>query len=160
MESSLQRPYEVVKNKDWDYSFQTKHGIIYHAYFIEFSNYHPAFSDVYTFNIEPEADKPHPLDVRISVTVVSILQSFFRDKQRAMLMVCDSLDGKEEKRKNLFDRWFKKYNDGNIRKYDASAVTEDYTIYVSIYLHRANPRSHVLLDAFYDLVKNDFYPID
>lgn len=71
MESSLQRPYEVVKNKDWDYSFQTKHGIIYHAYFIEFSNYHPAFSDVYTF-----------------------------------------------------------------------------------------PRSHVLLDAFYDLVKNDFYPID
>ena len=160
MESSLQLPYELVEEGDWNYSFKTKHGVIYHAYFIDFSHYHPAFTDVYTFNIEPECDTPHPIDNRIAVTIVYILKRFFEEKHRAMLMVCDSLDGKEEKRKTLFSRWFIRHNDGSIRKYDASAITEDYALYVSIYLHKENPRLSELVAAFYELVKNDLYPID
>ena len=39
----------------------TKHGIKYYAYFIDASIYHPAFTDVYTFNIETETDTPHPI---------------------------------------------------------------------------------------------------
>lgn len=97
----------------------------------------PLFSDVYTFNIEPESNKPHPIDSRIAATIAHILKLFFAEKQRAMLMVCDNLDGKEEKRKILFSRWFLRYNDGNIRKYDASAITEDYNfMYQSIYIKR------------------------
>lgn len=60
----------------------------------------------------------------------------------------------------LFARWFLRHNDGSIRKYDASAITEDYTLYVSIYLHKGNPRLQELVTAFYDLVKNDLYPVD
>lgn len=44
--------------------------------------------------------------------------------------------------------------------YEASVFTEDYMLYVSIYLHKANPRMRELVSAFYDLVKNDLYPID
>jgi len=75
-------------------------------------------------------------------------------------MVCDNLDGKEEKRKILFSRWFLKYNDGDIIKYDAATTTDDYQLYVSIYLNRNNSQRDELVAAFYDLVKNNLYPID
>ena len=69
MESNLQCPYNIIKEGEWNYSFVTKHGIIYHAYFIDFSNYHPVFNDVYTFNIEPENDMPHPIDKKINANI-------------------------------------------------------------------------------------------
>ena len=31
-------PYDIVEESDWNYSFKTKHGIVYHAYFIDFFN--------------------------------------------------------------------------------------------------------------------------
>lgn len=160
MVSSLQPHYEVIKDGEWNYSFVTKHGIVYHAYFIDFSVYHPDFSDVYTFNIEPETDTPHPIDNGIACTIAYILRQFFAVKERAMIMACDSMDGKEEKRRLLFSKWFLKYNDGSVIKYDAAAVTDDYRLYVSIYLNKENLERERLVSAFYDLVKNNFYPID
>ena len=92
MESSLPLPYDIVEESDWNYSFKTKHGIVYHAYFIDFSIYHPTFDNVYTFNIEPESDRPHPIDNRIAMTIVSLLRIFFSRNDHAMIMVCDNLD--------------------------------------------------------------------
>lgn len=160
MALNSQHPYEIREEAQWNYSFTTKHGIVYHAYFIEFSNYHAAFTDVYTFNIEPESDVPHPIDNRIAHTIIYILKRFFSVKEHAMLMVCDNLDGKERKREQLFARWFMQYNDGSLLKYDASTSSEDYTLYVSIYMHRNNPKQVELVTAFYELIKNEFYPIE
>ena len=77
-----------------------------------------------------------------------------------MIMICDNMDGKEEKREHLFDHWFIRHNDGSIVKFDASVSDEDYTLYVSMYLRKDNTHSQSLISAFYDLVKNGFYPID
>lgn len=77
-----------------------------------------------------------------------------------MIMVCDNLDGKEAKRELLFSRWFARHNNGTLLKYDASTSDEDYILYVSIYLRKDNPQSKELVSAFYDLVKNGFYPVD
>ena len=160
MELNSQCPYNITKEGEWNYSFITKHGIIYHAYFIDFSNYHPAFNNVYTFNIEPENDEPHPIDNRIAYTIIEILKRFFTIKEHAMIMVCDNIDGREEKRELLFSRWFIRHNDGTIVKYDASTSTEEYILYVSIYIRRDNPNNQKLVAAFYDLIKNGFYPIN
>lgn len=160
MESNSQCPYDIKLDGEWNYSFTTKHGIIYHAYFIDFSNYHEAFNNVYTFNIEPQNDTPHPIDNRIALTIIEILKRFFLVKENAMIMICDNIDGKEEKREHLFSRWFIRHNDGSIVKFDASVLDEDYTLYVSIYLRKDNPQSHLLISAFYDLVKNGLYPIE
>lgn len=157
---SSQPHYEIIEDAEWNYSFVTKHGIVYHAYFIDFSVYHPDFSDVYTFNIEPETDTPHPIDNGIACTIAYILKQFFAVKERAMIMACDNMDGKEEKRRLLFSKWFLKYNDGSVIKYDAAAVTDDYRLYVSIYLNKENLERERLVSAFYDLVKNNFYPVD
>lgn len=160
MASNLQLPYEIIEDGEWNYSFTTKHGIVYHAYFIDFSVYHPDFTDVYTFNIEAETDIPHPIDNGIACTVVYILKRFFSIRKRAMIMVCDNLDGKEEKRRLLLSRWFLKYNNGNIVKYDATVETVDYQLYASIYLDKDNIKGSILVSAFYDLAKNNLYPID
>lgn len=77
-----------------------------------------------------------------------------------MIMVCDNLDGKEQKREMLFARWFMQYNDGSIRKYDASSATDGYVLYVSLFMHRDNPNARQLANAFYDLVKNNLYPLE
>ena len=160
MELNSQCPYNITKEGEWNYSFITKHGIIYHAYFIDFSNYHPAFNNVYTFNIEPENDEPHIIDNLIAYTIIEILKRFFTIKEHAMIMVCDNIDGKEEKRELLFSRWFIRHNDGTIVKYDASTSTEEYILYVSIYIRRDNPNNQKFVAAFYDLIKNGFYPIN
>lgn len=75
-------------------------------------------------------------------------------------MVCDNIDGKELKREQLFSKWFLQYNDGSILKYNASVTTENYLLYVSMFLHKENPLSRQLISAFYDLVKNNFYPTE
>lgn len=159
MESSSLPPYKIVEEGEWNYSFETKHGIVYHAYFIDFTIYHPAFRDVYTFNIEPESNVPHPIDNRIAITIVSLLRVFFSRNERAMIMVCDNLDGKEQKRRLLFSKWYTTYNDGSIIKYDASTQIDDYQLYVSIYINKVNSDRNTLIQAFYELVKNNLYPI-
>ena len=130
MESNSLLPYKIAEEADLTYSFTTRHGITYHTYFLDYSCYHPAFANVYTFNIEPEEDTPHPMDRRIALTIIHILQQFFRHNENAMIMICDNLDGKEKKREMLFSRWFMQYNDGSIQKYDASSATDDYMCYM------------------------------
>jgi len=44
--------------------------------------------------------------------------------------------------------------------YDASTQIDDYLLYVSIYLNKNNSKRNVLVQAFYELVKNNLYPID
>ena len=73
----MQLPYDIAEESEWNYSFVTKHGIVYHAYFIDYSIYHPAFCEVYTFNIEPETDTPHPIDTRIALTINSTYTETF-----------------------------------------------------------------------------------
>lgn len=60
VESNSLHPYEIAEEADLTYSFTTRHGITYHAYFLDYSCYHPAFANVYTFNIEPEEVLPIP----------------------------------------------------------------------------------------------------
>lgn len=155
------RPYSFKLSGDMHYVFTTEAGVVYHAYFIDFSMYAPQFNDVYMFNIEPEGDTTNqPQDIRISHTIVKILSRFFANLQNAMIMVCDSIDGREYKRNLLFDRWYRHYATADIAKYDASAETEDYMLYVSLFVHKDNVKKSEIVSAFYELVRNNMYPLD
>ena len=119
------RPYSFFVDEDMRYTFTTDEGIVYHAYFLDYSMFMPQFSNIYMFNIEPEEETAHPIDIRISHTIITILAKFFERNVNTMIMVCDNLDGKEHKRNMLFDRWYQKYGTSEIEKFDASAETED-----------------------------------
>lgn len=154
-------PYSFQLSGDMHYVFTTEAGVVYHTYFIDFSMYAPQFNNVYMFNIEPEGDTTNqPQDIRISHTIVTILSQFFANHQNAMIMVCDSIDGREYKRNLLYDRWYRHYATSDIAKYDASAETEDYMLYVSLFVHKDNVRKSEIVSAFYELVRNNMYPID
>lgn len=156
MTSNSQPPYDFCQESEWNYSFITISGVKYIAYFVDYSIYHPDFNEVYTFNFEPEDPAPHPIDPRIAATIIAILQEFFQSKERAMILVCDNIDGKENKRSRLFDRWYTNFKSKDILK----ATTEEYQLYVSILLSSFHPQKDKLIAAFYELVKNELYPVD
>ncbi len=162
MDLDLQNPYDVIEESELDYSFCTRDGITYRAYFLSVSHLHDSFTDAYSFSIEPvgeSEDTIHPMDVRISVTIASILKEFFRKNENSMLMVCDNLDGKEEKRRKLFDRWYHHYANHSLIKLDASLENEDYRLFVSMFVNRHNPKREVLIHAFNELVRTDLYEL-
>lgn len=159
MDSDLLSPFEIDELEPYDYVFVNRDGIRYRTFFSPLSEYYPQFVDTYSFSIEPEDRSPHPVDMRIAATIVEILKLFFRKNENAMIMVCDNLDGKEEKRRKLFDRWFIKYSDGTIDKYDAASHSGDYNLFASIYMRDTNPNKGQLVNAFYDLMKSDIYDI-
>lgn len=80
-----------------------------------------------------------------------------------MLMVCDNIDGKEEKRKHLFSRWFDNYKNDNIIKLDASREGKKegfaYNLYVSLFINLANPDKDQIIAAFNELVRTDLYQL-
>ena len=159
--SNSLHPYSFRIDGDMHYVFTTEADIVYHAYFINFRMYAPQFDDVYMFNIEPEGDTTNqPQDIRISHTIVRILSLFFANHQNSMIMVCDSIDEREHKRNLLFDRWYRHYATADIAKYDASAETADYMLYVSLFVHKDNSRKSEIVSAFYELVRNNMYPLE
>jgi len=159
MVSNSQNPYEVVEGNPLDYSFVNRDGINYHLYFTPISGSYPDLVNTYSFSIEREGTNPHPLDRRIAATVVDVLRRFFQNVENAMIMVCDSTDGKQHKRRNLFDRWFHYYNDGTLTSINAELGEGDYELLLSIYFKKDNPYKQQLIRAFGDLLSQDFYEI-
>ena len=120
---------------------------------------YPDLLNTYSFSIEREGTNPHPIDLRIAATVVDVLHRFFQNVENAMIMVCDSTDGKQQKRRNLFDRWFHFYNDGTLMTINAEVGEGDYVLLLSIYFKKNNPYKQQLIKAFGDLLANDCYEI-
>ena len=155
MVSNLQNPYKVIEENPLDYSFVNRDGIRYHLYFTPISSIYPDLLNTYSFSIEREGTNPHPIDLRIAATVVDVLRRFFETVENAMIMVCDSTDGKQHKRRNLFDRWFHFYNDGTLTTISAEVGEGDYELLLSIYFKKNNPNKQQLIKAFGDLLAKD-----
>ena len=159
MASNSQNPYKVIEENPLDYSFVNRDGINYHLYFTPISGMYPDLVNTYSFSIEREGTNPHPIDLRIAATVVDVLRRFFQNVENAMIMVCDSTDGKQHKRRNLFNRWFHYYNDGTLMTVNAEVGEGDYELLLSIYFKRDNPYKKQLIKAFGDLLAQDCYDI-
>ena len=159
MASPLPPPYEYERADRWQYTFVNRDGVHYKVYFSPMSVLYPQFLNTYSFSIEAVERLPHPMDRRIAATVVDILRRFFQRNEHAMIMVCDSIDGKERKRKMLFDRWFDLYNEGVLSRVDASRSSHDFEMFVTLYYMESNPDKNELLEAFRELMSNDLYEI-
>lgn len=163
MESSLPNPYDICEEGVWDYSFVTGEGVAYRAYFVAVPYLHPLFTDIYSFNIEPKegsvVSTHRAMDARIGATIAAILVEFFKKNENSMIMVCDNSDGREHKRRLLFNRWYETYNDKSLVKLDAALAKDDYRLFVSMYISVANPKRRELVDAFNELVRTDLYEL-
>ena len=121
-------PYDFRKAEDSVYYFETKNGLKYKAYFIEFPS--PVYK-LYSFSFEKE-EGIAPYDSRVEDTIVSILADFFDAENYVLGYTCDVTDGREMARKRLFNRWFEQTNDGSLRKIDFQTDN----IYVSLIVNK------------------------
>ena len=159
MDSNWPLPYEVKETKDLYYTFLNKDGIVYHIYFTPLFPVYPDLVNTYSFSIEPEDKMPHAIDRRIAITVITVLKRFFANVENAMIMVCDSTDGKQQKRRDLFNRWFRIYNDGSMETRNAEIGDGNYELLLSIYFKKDNPCRKQLVKAFNELLTNELYEI-
>ena len=152
-------PYDITTIDELNYEFTNRDGIKYHLFFMPVFGLYPDLVNTYSFSIEREGTSPHALDRRIATTVVDVLRRFFQNVENAMIMVCDSTDGKQHKRRNLFDRWFRYYNDGTLTTINAEVGEGDYELLLSIYFRKDNPNKPQLIKAFGDLLSQNYYEI-
>lgn len=159
MDSHLPSPYKVDEKEVLDYTFVNRDGIKYRAFFMPMDVLYPEMVNTYSFNIEREGTVPHGIDRRIAATVIDILRRFFDKVENAMIMVCDNTDGKQEKHRALFNRWFDFYNDGTLSSRSAEVREGFYQLLVSIYYKEDNPNKLQLVRAFNELMSRDIYEI-
>ncbi|MBQ0074781.1 MAG: hypothetical protein KBT34_11355 [Prevotella sp.] len=160
--SSSLHPYPLRKDEDGIYTFTTEDGIEYNIIFIDMGVYAEELWGVYQFNIERNQNIVHKIDNRIYHTVIYILERFFQETpDDAILMVCDSSDGKQQKRRKLFDRWYAKSS----HKEDIDVFNAEYhdynndKVYTSLYINRHTPRYKTVVDSYMQLVRNSMMPI-
>lgn len=103
-------PYKVRKIGKFSYSFTTNGGSNYELSFLKSSDFKDSIP-IYNFNIlrdEHKAEKSADT-FRVRDTVISVLADFFKNTDNAIITVCDSIDGRQEEREHLFDRWYKSF---------------------------------------------------
>lgn len=90
-----------------------------------------------------------PYDPKIEITVLAIIDEFFRSNQHVLLYVCDTSDGKEGGRNRLFLRWFERHaapDRFTIRT--ANAKVEDEMVYIAIIVDNRNPNLQAITEDF------------
>ena len=97
MDSDLLNPFEISETEPYDYTFISMYGIRYRVFFSPLQDIYPQLINTYSFSIERGDNLVHPMDARIAITIATILKRFFENNENAMIMICDTLDGKEAK---------------------------------------------------------------
>jgi Family of unknown function (DUF6169) len=99
-------------------------------------------------------DRTPPLDISLSLTVASIFNDFFKDKEKVVTYICDTADGKELARFRKFNIWFNKFNTDFFLKVDKSFYDskQHTTYYNSLIIRHDNPYKEEIIEAFEDLI--------
>ena len=88
------------------------------------------------------------------MTVDLIISNFFENVENALIYICSDDKGKESKRFNAFNRWYKnsKHKD-YITKVDNVIKFEETSsfIYTSLLYHNDNPNVNYILDTFNEI---------
>ncbi len=143
-ESNLQCPYKFTANLETQsYNFTTDNGIVYKVAFVDGSdNYTTSdnLNKIYFISIDKESNIIPPKDFRVQLTIESILQVFFKDKENVLLYICDAMDNRQHKRHKLFDRWYDSSKIKNsVNKIDSEIPDNEQMQYVSLLYHVDNP---------------------
>jgi hypothetical protein len=158
----LQDPYNYsFDNNSGTYQFTTKNNIVYSVAFVEdytldsVSSTGVEFDNMYQIIIEKRTDELEPFDSQVFLTIDLIISDFFRNVKNALIYICSPDKGKETKRFNAFNRWYKNSKHkgyitkvDNVIKFEESASTIHYT---SLLYHNDNPNITYILDTFNEI---------
>ena len=158
--SDLLHPYDYQTLNDLTYEFTTAHGVVYVAYFLDMAEYSRHFKHVYTFNFDASNEVGAPQDDRIADTICAIFSRIFANHRNAVIIVCDSVDHREQGRNRLFQQWFLRMKSSDICKIDKQYHSDDYDIFTSLFIHTKNPDFLHIVQEFIHLTEQGFMPDD
>lgn len=105
-------PYPVRSENGHTFLFATRYGLTYEVGFVEDS----MLSDdglVFQIFIDNTDEKRAPADSDVYLTIVAILEEFFKNGNTAIVYICDCRDGRQAVRQRLFEIWFAAYPGNN-----------------------------------------------
>ena len=157
----MQDPYNYSFNDtSGTYQFTTKNGIVYSIAFVEDNTLNSVstsgveFENIYQIIIEKLTDELEPFDSQVFLTIDLIISDFFKSVKNALIYVCSDDKGKEVKRFNAFNRWYKNSkHKGYITKVDNVIKFEKTSsmIYTSLLYHNDNPNISYILSTFNEI---------
>ena len=130
-------PYEVVLNYG-DLDFTTEYGIRYSVSFIE--DQPLGGCETYQFAFRKRDNVRSSYDPNVQMTLLAIIEEFFAENKNVLLYICDTSDGREEKRNRLFIRWFEELaTPDRFTLCTANATIEGEGFYAAIIVENSNP---------------------
>lgn len=152
-------PYEVAYDEYGNIRFTTDYDVEYLVDFDEDTNPHYT---AYLFNLTNVHHKKSPGDKKIPLTIVSIIEEFFRQNPDILLYMCSTEGGLQAQRARLFLRWFNGARQKE--KYVIRAMEvkgeEGRNEYVAMIVQRNNPNLDTII-RLYDAeiaMFNEFKP--
>lgn len=134
MSNSL-HPYSYWE-ENGQYFFITPSGAKYVAYFLTL----PLAENLYTFNFDRLQEGDGSIvDINVFDTICDILFSFFCNHRNSLLIVCDSIDGREEARMRLFDSWYLRIAPPELMRIDRRGKANEYKLFISLFVWADNP---------------------
>jgi hypothetical protein len=158
-ELNLQNRFDIVFEEN-SYTFTTETGISYHVAFIDYSIILDVDFPVYMLSIERDVLPTKGMskfDCRTQNTILYILNEFFSHNQNAIISIYDSMDGRQESRRRLFNRWYNEYNSIGLVKIERDVKTGDYLTTATLLYSSSNKKEKNLIACFDKIVNENFY---
>lgn len=103
----------------------------------------------YWFNLSNRSGKPSPNDANIKLTIICILEEFFRSNPEILLYMCDSANDQQAMRSRLFLRWFNAYGaQKDFYTRTEIVVDEGEENYIAIIVKRSHPQLQTIIELF------------
>lgn len=145
-------PYRVTCSQKGKIRFETDYGV---EYLVEFDEDDGLFDNEllcssFWFNLTNVNHKPSPGDKKIPLTIICIIEEFFRQNPDILLYMCSTEGGQQAQRARLFLRWF---NGARQReKYVIRAMEvhgeEGREEFVAMIVQRSNPNLDRIIESY------------
>nr|WP_239059517.1 DUF6169 family protein [Bacteroides sp. 224] len=114
---------------------------------------------IYSFIIDryPGNKKSKDIENKVRNTILVILSKFFENNQSALVVIYDSIDGRQLYRKRLFDKWYNEFNNGSIAKKEGSFNSSNSETYAIVMYSSSHKNCDEIEKQFDNLLKNNFY---
>ena len=139
-------PYKIILNNG-DFDFVTESGTRYSVSFLE--DVPLGGCDTYQFGFRKREDTHSGYDAHVKDTLIAIIEQFFIENDDVLLYICDTSDGREEKRNRLFVRWFEEFaTPERFTMKTANAIVEGQGFYAAIIVENSNPKLEDIVNDF------------
>lgn len=145
--------YKVRRDIDDSLSFETDGGVVFRVGFVEDNTL--GIPDVYQFYILNVLNVKSHNDSNVRMTISSILEIFFLNRDCVLLYICDSSDGRQRLRNRLFGNWYGLYSgELMLDRFSETIDVEGTDYFMSIVLRKDSCRYDEVVGTFNSFVSD------